>query len=39
LHTVADHARRSAVWLGEDVLQRSVPLPGRMRLRRSNEVI
>jgi sugar phosphate isomerase/epimerase len=34
LPTVADRARRSAVWLGEDVLQRSVPLPGRMRLRR-----
>jgi sugar phosphate isomerase/epimerase len=39
LPTVADRARRSAVWLGEDVLQRSVPLPGRMRLRRSNEVL
>jgi sugar phosphate isomerase/epimerase len=34
LATVAERARRSAVWLGEDVLQRSVPLPGRMRLRR-----
>ena len=31
---VAERARRSAVWLGEDVLHRSVPLPGRMRLRR-----
>ncbi|CAN5894408.1 hypothetical protein BH11PSE8_BH11PSE8_39390 [soil metagenome] len=31
--TVAQHARRSAVWLGEDVLHRSVPLPNRMRLR------
>ena len=34
LPVVAARARRSAVWLGEDVLQRSVPLPGRMRLRR-----
>jgi sugar phosphate isomerase/epimerase len=34
LHTVAERARRSAVWLGEEVLQRSVPLPGRMRLQR-----
>jgi sugar phosphate isomerase/epimerase len=34
LPVVAERARRSAVWLGEDVLQRSVPLPGRMRLRR-----
>ena len=35
LATVAERARRSAVWLGEDVLKRSVPLPGRMRLRRA----
>ena len=34
LPVVADRARRSAVWLGEDVLHRSAPLPGRMRLRR-----
>ena len=34
LATVAERARRSAVWLGEDVLHRSMPLPGRMRLRR-----
>ncbi len=34
LPTVAERARRAAAWLGEDVLQRSVPLPGRMRLRR-----
>jgi len=34
LPVVAERARRSAVWLGEDVLHRSVPLPGRMRLRR-----
>ena len=31
---VAERARRSAVWLGEDVLHRAVPLPGRIRLRR-----
>ena len=30
--TVASRARRSANWLGEDILRRSVPLPGRMRL-------
>ena len=35
LPVVAERARRSAVWLGEDVLHRSVPLPGRMRLRRA----
>ncbi len=34
LPVVAERARRSAVWLSEDVLHRSVPLPGRMRLRR-----
>ena len=34
LPAVAERARRSAVWLGEDVLNRSAPLPGRMRLRR-----
>ncbi|KNZ32619.1 MAG: xylose isomerase [Methylibium sp. NZG] len=34
LATVAARARRSAIWLGEDVLHRSVPLPNRMRLRR-----
>jgi sugar phosphate isomerase/epimerase len=34
LPVVAARARRSAVWLSEDVLQRSLPLPGRMRLRR-----
>jgi sugar phosphate isomerase/epimerase len=33
LATVADRARRSALWLGEEVLRRSVPLPGRLRLR------
>ena len=31
--TVAERARRSAVWLGEEVLHRSVPLPGAMRLK------
>jgi len=33
LPAVAERARRSAVWLEEDVLRRSMPLPGRMRLR------
>lgn len=31
---VAARARRWAIWLGEEVLHRSVPLPNRMRLRR-----
>ena len=35
LPMVAQRARASAVWLGEDVLRRSVPLPNRMRLRAS----
>jgi len=35
LPVVAERARRSAVWLSEDVLHRSLPLPGRMRLRRA----
>lgn len=30
---VCERARRSAVWLGEEVLRRSVPLPNRMRLK------
>lgn len=30
---VARRARAAAEWLGEDVLRRSVPLPGRMRLK------
>jgi len=30
---VAQRARRSAEWLGEEVLRRSVPLPNRMQLR------
>jgi sugar phosphate isomerase/epimerase len=32
--TVAQRAYRSAVWLGEDILRRSVPLPGRLQLKR-----
>ncbi len=31
--TVAARARRSALWLAEDVLQRAVPLPGDSRMR------
>lgn len=31
--TVAERAYRAALWLGEDVLRRSVPMPGQMRLR------
>jgi len=31
---VAQRAYSSALWLGETVLQRSVPLPGQMKLRR-----
>ncbi len=34
LPVVAERARRAALWLGEDVLRRSVPLPNQMRLRR-----
>ena len=34
LSTVCERARRSADWLGEQVLRRAVPLPGRLRLRR-----
>ena len=34
LPLVAARARRSAEWLGEQVLRRAVPLPGRLRLRR-----
>lgn len=33
LPMVADRARRSALWLAEDVLRRSVPLPNQMRLK------
>ena len=35
LPMVAERARRSADWLGEEVLRRAVPLPGRLRLRRA----
>jgi sugar phosphate isomerase/epimerase len=34
LPMVAQRARASAEWLGEQVLSRAVPLPGRLRLRR-----
>jgi sugar phosphate isomerase/epimerase len=34
LPTVAQRAWRSALWLGEDVLRRSVPLPNLIRLKR-----
>lgn len=33
LPLVAQRARASAAWLGEDVLCRSVPLPNRRRLK------
>lgn len=33
LDFVAQRGRRSALWLAEDILRRSVPLPGEMRLR------
>jgi sugar phosphate isomerase/epimerase len=36
LSTVAARARRSALWLAEDVLRRAVPLPNQMRLRRED---
>lgn len=35
LATVAQRAWRSALWLGEGVLQRSVPLPNHIRLKHS----
>jgi hypothetical protein len=34
LADVAQRARQSAIWLGEEVLRRAVPLPGASRLRR-----
>ncbi len=34
LETVTRRARRSALWLGEGVLRRSVPLPNQIRLKR-----
>ena len=33
LSMVSQRARRSALWLAEDVLRRSVPLPGQLRLK------
>lgn len=33
LPMVSQRARRSALWLGEDVLRRSRPVPGQLRLR------
>ena len=33
LPMVAQRARRAALWLGEDVLRRSLPLPNQLRLR------
>jgi hypothetical protein len=33
LPMVAQRARASALWLGEDVLRRSLPLPNQLRLR------
>jgi sugar phosphate isomerase/epimerase len=33
LEAVCERARRAAVWLGEEVLRRAVPLPNRMRLK------
>ncbi|MEO6407173.1 MAG: hypothetical protein ABIO45_00260 [Burkholderiaceae bacterium] len=35
--TVALRARKSALWLGEEVLHRAVPVSGAMALRRSVE--
>jgi sugar phosphate isomerase/epimerase len=37
LPVVAQRARRAAEWLGEDVLRRSVPLPGKLRLRTTQD--
>jgi len=33
LDTVAQRGKKAALWLGEDVLRRSVPLPNAMRLK------
>jgi len=33
LTTVAQRAQKAALWLGEDVLRRSVPLPNAIRLK------
>lgn len=34
LAAVVDRLRRSAAWVGQDVLRRALPLPNRLRLRR-----
>ena len=34
LDVVAERGRKAALWLGEDVLRRSVPLPNALRLKR-----
>jgi sugar phosphate isomerase/epimerase len=39
LPTVAQRAWQSALWLGEDVLRRSTPLPNQIRLRRSTHSV
>lgn len=36
--SVAQRAQASALWLGQDVLQRSVPLPNQIRLKRTQGV-
>jgi sugar phosphate isomerase/epimerase len=36
--SVAHRAKRAALWLGEQVLERSVPLPNSMRLKKSRPV-
>ncbi|NVO05558.1 MAG: sugar phosphate isomerase/epimerase [Rhodoferax sp.] len=36
LDVVAERARKAALWLGEDVLRRSVPLPNALRLKRQS---
>jgi sugar phosphate isomerase/epimerase len=33
LPAVAERARKAALWVGEDILRRSTPLPGAMRLK------
>jgi len=35
LPMVCERARRSAMWLAEDVMLRGAPLPGQMRLHRA----